>query len=297
MKTTLVRRLLTLAAITTLAFQASAQSLYWDSDGTGAGNDCGTGAGLGGSGNWDTTSLLWALDSNCAGGDQAFTSGSSVVFSGTAGTVNLTASTAVGNMTFNTSAYVISNNNVSANALTLSGGPTITVPAGTVSNAVQLAGTGGYSLAGPGTLYLKAPTSSTGNSITGPINVGSGSTLRMQSSYAIGGNAGDVTLNGGTLANDDTFQVIDGNGNFFPATDSTKNIICGAGGGTMLLSASAGSLLIWGNAANSRILGPGALTIAANGLMGIKMVATNQTFSQLIINGPAQFQTGAQRHG
>ena len=39
--------------------QAKAANLYWDNDATFTGNNISTGAGLGGTGSWDTTAQNW----------------------------------------------------------------------------------------------------------------------------------------------------------------------------------------------------------------------------------------------
>ena len=92
----------------------------------------------------------------------------------------------------------------------------------TVSNA--LSGTGGLRVRGTGTLCIK-----TTNDFTGPVTVGSGVTLRLASYAGLGSsdpNAGDVTVNGAVLLNNDTTVGA-------PFLAASRNLIIGPGGATL----------------------------------------------------------------
>ena len=94
---------------------ARAGTLYWDTDGSTAGNNASTGANLGGSGIWSTADANWWATS--LGTPQAWTEGSQAVFWGTAGA--LTASeVSLNSLAFKTTGY-----SVNSGTLTLIGAP------------------------------------------------------------------------------------------------------------------------------------------------------------------------------
>src|SRR5437016_5448488 len=80
---------------------AQAVTLYWDKDANAANNNTTTGAGLGGTGTWDTSSLNWFNGS----ADAAWVSGSDAVFWGTLGTATLSSAQTVNSIAFKTSGY------------------------------------------------------------------------------------------------------------------------------------------------------------------------------------------------
>jgi autotransporter-associated beta strand protein len=113
------------------------------------------------------------------------------------------------------------------------------------------------------TLHLR----STDNDITGPVTVNPGTTLRLAKHSCIGGagiGAGDVTLNGGTLRNDDTTSGAS-------VLSANRSILVGPGGATLSLVASSSQNLIYdGTISNSAGGGPlikegsGRLTLAGS---------------------------------
>ena len=130
----------------------------------------------------------------------------------------------------------------------------------TVSNT--LSGTGGYRVSGMGTLYLRSP-----GDITGPVSVGSNATLRLPQQNCVGGTAGgagDVTLDAGTLRNDDITPGAD----FLTAN---RSLIVGPGGAALDLPSSSSQSLIYNgvvaNGINSGVLnktGSGKLTLGGS---------------------------------
>src|SRR5437763_12377518 len=83
---------------------SQAGTLYWDTDGSTAGNNTSTGANLGGSGNWSAADASW-WNTN-VGTLQVWTDGSDAVFWGTAGAA--TASTVSPNsLAFKTTGYSV----------------------------------------------------------------------------------------------------------------------------------------------------------------------------------------------
>src|SRR5436309_8428303 len=95
---------LALLAVAECSRPARGATLYWDTDGSTAGNNASTGANLGGSGAWSGGGVNWWDTS--LGTLQPWTDGSDAVFWGTAGTV--TASTVSANsLSFKTNGYSI----------------------------------------------------------------------------------------------------------------------------------------------------------------------------------------------
>src|SRR5687767_3839508 len=93
-----------LVAMSEFGGAARAATLYWDTDGSMAGNNASTGANLGGSGTWSSANANW-WDSSL-GIFQSWIDGSDAVFWGTAGTVS--ASTVSANsLAFKTTGYSV----------------------------------------------------------------------------------------------------------------------------------------------------------------------------------------------
>src|SRR3989442_1757178 len=125
---------------------AHAGTLYWDTDGSTAGNNASTGANLGGSGIWSTTNANWWDTS--LGTLQGWTDGRDAVFWGTAGLA--TASNVSPNsLSFKTTGY-----SVNSGTLTMSGVPSnFTVDPGvTATISSTIAGTNTMVKLGAGTL-------------------------------------------------------------------------------------------------------------------------------------------------
>ena len=110
-------------------------------------------------------------------------------------------------------------------------------------------GTAGFTVSGSGTLYLSLPG---GGNITGPALVNSGATLRLVDFSDLGANDGvqTLTLNGGTLQNDDT---IAGHSILYWATAASL----GALGGTFNVTASAATDLLYGDGFSFGAFHPG----------------------------------------
>ena len=155
----LVRMFLT-GTLLLAASSAEAAVLTWD--------PAGNGSGSGGAGTWNTNS--WWTSTN----DVGWTT-NDAVFQGTGGAVTLTAPVTATNLTFNAAGY-----SVSGNTLTLGGAaPTVTMNATSGSISSVLAGAGGLTVAGTGTLALNANAA-----YSGPTAINSG-TLKLQNSYVL----------------------------------------------------------------------------------------------------------------
>ena len=240
----------------------------------------------GGATNFWTTGLNWGgTQPNPGGGDVLVFNGNTstnalmdgpftvnaVSFS--SGATNFTLAGVGGSLTLTTAG--ITNNSPFDQFISLpiaQGATALNVNTGTSTNQVILSGlltgTGGYSASGSGVLYITNPA----NSITGPVTVGAGATLRLPAGSSIGGTgsgAGDITLNGGTFRNDDATA----GGSFVTAN---RSLPIGAGGGTLRVNSGAQVLVYSGN-----ISGAGnTLTFVSGGSgNGELRITTNATIA------------------
>ncbi len=169
---------------------ALAGVLYWDTDGSTAGNSASTGANLGGSSTWSTTAPNW-WDTGL-GTLHAWAEGSDAVFWGTAGAV--TASTVSANsLAFKTSGY-----SVSSGTLTLGGVPSnITVDANvTTTIRSTIAGTNTLWKLGAGTLILANTNNlNTADTNGGGWRVEGGGTLVISADTCLGAPIPDSDWN------------------------------------------------------------------------------------------------------
>lgn len=193
-----------------------AGDVYWDNDGSPAGNRATTGAGLGGTGTWNTSAMKWYSGS----ADVPWLNGNNAVFWGSAGTVTLASAQTVNGLSFKTNGYT-----VTGSTLTL-GGSAVSVDSGvtaTVSSVV--AGSLGLVKSGSGTLRLTQPNTYAGGTtisagsiyVTNATGSGTGTGLV---SLAIGGTLGGTGTIGGDVNNSgmikpgDSIGTLHLNGNF-----------------------------------------------------------------------------------
>ena len=122
---------------------------YWDNDANAGNNNFTTGAGLGGTGNWDTSANKWSNGSS----NVPWAANNNAVFWGTAGTVTLSAPQSVNSLSFKSNGYTITGSTLTLN------GPSINVDAGataTINSAV--AGSSGLVKMAAGTLNFARAT-------------------------------------------------------------------------------------------------------------------------------------------
>src|SRR6188472_3631774 len=93
----IVSALLVVTPVPTLA------ALYWDADGSAAGNNTSTGANLGGSGNWESAGKWFDSVSS----DVSWSSPTDAVFTGSTGTVTLNSPQSATSLSFKTSGYTL----------------------------------------------------------------------------------------------------------------------------------------------------------------------------------------------
>lgn len=163
----------------------------------------------------------------------------------------------------------------------LTGSGTIDVPTGvTLTVNGRLEGTTGYNKTGSGTVQL----TNLSSTVTGPVSV-TGGVLELSTSGRIGGTgvgSGDVTLNGGTLRNN---EPTSGNS----LLTANRSLLIGASGGTFDAPTSGVALIYSGT-----ISGAGnTITKIGSGEMRVQGANTaNYTFSKLVVlNG--RYQIGS----
>lgn len=186
-----------------LAAPALAADQYWDAT---------AGLGVGGSGNWATTS--WNSSSTGAVASLGnWTNGNVAIFDGTAGTVTV-ASTGltVSGMTFNVGGYTVSSS-APANVLTLAASTLINTGANSATIEAVLGGSTNLTKSGSGTLTLAGGSA---NTMTSTFTVADGAvSLKKTAGAALSMatiNVGDGTGSAGSaiLRNDgSTEQILD----------------------------------------------------------------------------------------
>ena len=164
-----LRRVLTAQAVS-ISFlgcaSAANSNLYWDG-GTASIGSNGDGASLGTAGTWNNTLTNWDAG---AVPHVAWVNANNdlAIFGGTAGIVTLGSTITANALTFNTTGY-----SVTASTLTLGGpSPALSSSTGSSSIASTLAGTGGFTKTGAGTVIINPATGN--NTITGAVTVSQG---------------------------------------------------------------------------------------------------------------------------
>jgi autotransporter-associated beta strand protein len=183
---------------------------YWDSDASSANNDAGTGAGMGGSGTWDSASSRWSNGS----ANGAWAANSDAVFQGSAGTVTLASPQMTNSLTFH------SNYTLSGSTLTMAGS-NVSADAGVTATVTSsIAGSAGLIKSGNGVVALTGANSYTGGTM---VNAG---VLRITSDSALGAVPAslrsNILLNGGTLQFGANLDL-----------SATRGITLGVNGGTI----------------------------------------------------------------
>ncbi|MBL9084253.1 MAG: autotransporter-associated beta strand repeat-containing protein [Planctomycetales bacterium] len=253
-----------------------AATLYWDvSDATS--NTLATGLGLGGTGDWNTSTAAWWNGSALVlqpWDNNGVVDGTpdTAVFWGTAGPITMTESINVGGLGFYTPGYAL---NLGANTLSFTGtNNLITLLGGGTSTITgQLGGAGNVVLQGSrlygsqilGTLTLNG-TSTTG--WTGTTTINAGMTLSLAgANRALAGTTG-MTLNGGglTLTNINNTEA---------AYDRVATVPITANGGTITYTNTAVT-----SAAYNEVLGTLALTTGRLGIVSTNaMTSGTQTLT------------------
>ncbi|MGI8601368.1 MAG: autotransporter-associated beta strand repeat-containing protein [Verrucomicrobiales bacterium] len=213
-------------AVAEFGARGRAETLYWDTDGSSAGNNASSGANLGGSDIWSTADANW-WDTNL-GTLQVWIDGSDAVFWGTAGAV--TASTVSANsLAFKTTGY-----SVNSGTLAMTGAPSnFNVDTGvTATISSTIAGANTMVKLGAGTLILSnAANVNTANTFAGGWRIEGGGTLRISADGSLGAplpdtarnTVTDIQLNQSTIQAGATFDL-DINRRTKINTNSTTNL-------------------------------------------------------------------------
>ena len=174
-----------------LAFvpRPSLAALYWDADGSTAGNNTSTGAGLGGTGNWDDAGKWFdGVSANIS-----WTSAAGAVFTGSSGSVTLNSPQSAASLAFKANGYTITGS-------TLTLGPTpanITTDAGvTATIASTIAGSATLTKLGAGTLVLaNNSNTNTASTTEGGWRIEGGGILNISADTALGEALPDAARN------------------------------------------------------------------------------------------------------
>ncbi|BCU77630.1 autotransporter-associated beta strand repeat-containing protein [Luteolibacter sp. LG18] len=227
-----------------------AADVTWDiSPGTvGAGDSAVTG----GAGTWDTATGNWTTDGGVTNVAWINANNDTAVLGGAAGTVTLTTATA-GGLTFSTTGYTIA-----SGTLTLAGSPVINTGSLNATVNSVLAGSGGFTKSGTGSLTLGGS-----NTVTGAVSIGGGTVVAnhlsalgaagaanqasIQSGATVqlplsGTYAKAIRLNGGTLqANNGTSTATTASG-AFTLDGAMNSIVLNAGSSTTVALAISGKI-------------------------------------------------------
>jgi fibronectin-binding autotransporter adhesin len=165
----------------------SQASLYWDSDASAVGNNAATGAGLGGTGAWDS-SVNWFNGAS----EVPWTAGSDAVFTGAPGVVTLASPQSAASLSFSSDGYTVTGS-------TLSMGPTpanYNADAGvTAMIASTIAGTATMTKSGAGILVLtNSSNANTATTAEGGWRI-DGGTLRISADGSLGAPLPDAARN------------------------------------------------------------------------------------------------------
>lgn len=245
----------------------TAATLYWDADGVLPGNSLTTGAGLGGSGIWNTSLPYW-WDGNVTEASATFTSGDTAVFMGLGGVVQLGSPVTLGSLTFGQSVgasgfNITGDGTAGSNTLTLAGAASIAVnAAGADTISAVIAGSSGLNLSSTttGTLVLSGA-----NTFSGNINISSG-TLGIFADANLGNAANDITFNG-SLAAGLMFNA--------PVTlGAGRTITLGNTGGAVALLSSNGAAA---QVVLGQVTGAGTLAVANAGTTYLLNTGNNNT--------------------
>jgi len=248
--------------------KAKAANYFWDVNSSGA--------GLGGTGNWNTTSAFWTdSGSNLyapgydAAAAKTFSSADTAFFYGTAGTATLTGNITVGGLNFGAPSYTITtgtntltfgaaDNTIRLNTLaqanaTTTVGATIT---GTVAGTGNITLDGGLAAGLVGNTLTFNGTSTGGWSGATTINFGQTMALSASSQALL--NTSGITLSGGniTLTNTTTAEgALNRISNTAPITSN---------GGTITYANTSGNTLAYAETIGAITLTSGALNLFAN---------------------------------
>jgi autotransporter-associated beta strand protein len=278
---------LTLLAVLEFGGAVCAGTLYWDADGSTAGNNASTGANLGGLGVWSIADTNW-WDSSI-GSLQSWTSGSDAAFWGSASAVTA-ANVSASSLTFKATGY-----SINSGTLTMVGVPSnFTVDSGvTATINSTIAGTNTLVKLGAGTLILANPANpNTATNIAGGWRVEGGGTLRINADESLGAPLPDTARNSITdiQLNQSTIQA----GASFAVTQNRRtkiNTNASTNRGDAIIDVD-GNVLTWYGSLQG---GPGSLRVTSRGgnggmlILGTDKIASINPFGSALPAGATNF--------
>jgi hypothetical protein len=272
-------------AVSRFAGPVRAATLYWDIDGSIAGNNASTGANLGGSGIWSTANANWWNTSLVT--PQVWTDGSDAVFWGTAGAV-AASSISANSLLFKTNGY-----SVNSGTLTMTGAASFTVDSGlTATVSSTIAGSSTMWKLGLGTLILSnVNNTNTATNTSGGWRIEGGGTLRIMGDGSLGAplpdtarnTVTDIQLNQSTIQAGASFELSQ-NRRTKINTNATTNL------GDAIIDVDANVLTWYGSLQG----GPGSLRVTSKGgnggmlILGTDKIASINPFGSVLPAGTGQ---------
>jgi uncharacterized repeat protein (TIGR01451 family) len=262
---------------------------WWDANGAAA--------GIGGSGDWDTTSSIWRAPTS-GGSLTTWINGNPatvpVFFGGTAGTVANT----LGTVYFNSMEFQSSGYTVSGGTLSLSGSDPVQITAGsglTATLGSVLAGTNRLVFSGGGVVVLSGANTHSGTVLlnTGTVEVASLANINTASAIgkgSVAGSSADLIIDGGVLRyagasaqSSDRLFSLGTAGGTLDASGSGSGTISFTGTGSMGANGQTGArtLQLTGSNTGNNTLAVallGATTVSKSG-SGLWVLSGNNTYS------------------
>jgi autotransporter-associated beta strand protein len=243
-----------------------AATFYWDSDVTAAGNNATTGAGLGGTGNWDTSTANWWNSTNDVAWPNVNTANTDLaIFSGAFPSLGIPAASTVtlsSGIFANSLSFVRSGYTLTGGALTLDG-VTPTLQANLGESATidsQILGAAGLTKTGGGAVRLGNAT----NSYTGVTTINAG-ILSISNAAALGSDPSAIVVNGSATRGFAGGALLL-EGGYTSGVNLTRTVSLQGNGPNAALGAAL--LSVRSNSVSSLSNGPGTLNTTVNSASG-----------------------------
>jgi autotransporter-associated beta strand protein len=167
-----------------------AGAMYWDNDAAVAGTYQTSGAGMGGTGTWNTT-LRWYNGS----AEVAWVNGNDAIFWGTAGTVTLSSTKTVNSLSFKTNGYVLTGSTISLAGSTINVDTNVSATiASLVTGSAGLMKTGSGNLSLTNTNNYSGATTVSAGTLTLTKNLLTSSSIAVSAAAKLELSAGTATV-------------------------------------------------------------------------------------------------------